>query len=163
MTEIKTAAVLKHINLRKEGPEDAKEPAFDLKLTATVTAELVDDLALNDDEEAGKILAAFWTEDGHVAIPSLDRISFNRTIMHCHVTIDDCMELLACKAKSFSFLPQHDKRAELQFTISATGFNPGYIALLSERLQEPVSLHLLCQQGDLFNSDDKQEGATCAE
>lgn len=139
---------LKHINVRKEGPDDDKVTALDLKFTADVTAQLVDDL-LCVDEEKGRALAAFWSQDGAPQMLSMGDIKMSRQILNAKATLAG-MTFGDCTAKNFSFAVKDKHAASLTFSISSADFPSNAIAVLAEKLQEGIDLHFWTPQGDLF-------------
>lgn len=157
MPEIKTHAILKHINLRKEGPEDAKEPAFDLKLLAIVPAMLIDELMCGSSNEK-QALEGFWLPDGSPRFLQIETVRFERQIDHCVANISD-IEMKDCKAKNFSFIAKDKHTAELGFSVSSKQWPSNALAILAELLQESVSVHLWCPQGDLFAENSQEQEA----
>jgi len=146
--EICASATIKHINVRKEGPEDEKMTAFDLKLSGRVPAQLVDQL-MCPDEESGRALAAFWDEDGIKRHMSLEGVGFYRRIEHaeteiCGITLKDCT------VKSFSFVIKDGFQADLTWSVSSKDWPSNTLAILAEQLHEAVQVRIFSTQGDLF-------------
>jgi len=148
-TEIKTTAILKNISLRKEGAEDAKETAFDLKLSGRVDAELIDKLMCHPDE-AGRALTSFWDEAGIKRIMGLGAVRFERMIEHANTEICG-LELRDCTVKSFSFVVKDGFRAELSLTVTSADWPSNTLAILAEQLHEPVDVRIFTRQGDMFD------------
>lgn len=155
--DFKACVELKHINVRKEGPEDDKVTAIDLKLTADISAKLIDDL-LCVDEEKGRALAAFWEADGTPRMLSLGDVKMTRFIMNAKVKLAG-MTFSDCTARNFSFAVRDKGAAVLTFSVSSTDFPSNAIAVLAEKLQEAMDLHFWTPQGDLFAVDGQEPQA----
>lgn len=158
MKDMGCYAELRHINLRKEGPEDDKSPAFDLKLQAMVTAEFIENLMLGDGEENGSVVASFWSEDGEPKFLSLEKVAIDRQVHNVMGTVEG-LELRACKLKGFSFKPRGILMAELTFSVSTNDFPSNAVAVLAELLQEQVSVSMKAPQGDMFAKGEQPEPA----
>lgn len=148
---------LKHINVRKEGPDDEKVTALDLKFTADIPAQLADDL-LCVDEEKGRALAAFWDGEGAPRMLSLGDVKMSRTIFNAKADLAG-LSFSDCTARNFSFSVRDKHSAVLTFSISSTDFPSNAIAVLAEKLQEAFSLHLWTPQGELFSPEEQPEAA----
>lgn len=152
---IKTVAQLKHINVRKEGPEEDKVTAIDLKLTGRVGSEFIDRLMVPDDEGGMTPTMAFWDQDGDPRFLSMKEVGIYREIQNVTANVEG-LELTGCKVSKFSFRPLEDYRAELTFGISTSSFPSNTIAVLAEQMHEVLSVHLWTPQGDLFTDDAKE-------
>lgn len=147
--DIRSLAVIKHINVRKEGPEDEKSTAFDLKLSGRVSADLIDQLMCLD-EEAGRAKLAFWDADGIKKHTLLETISFYRRIEHAEADIFG-ITLKDCTVKSFSFVVIDDFQADLTWSVSSKDWPSNTLAILADQLHEAVHVHIYTTQGDLFD------------
>ena len=154
MTEINIVAELKHINLRKEGPNDAQEPALDLKFTGKVPAELIDELIGGMEEMKGQALAAFWRDDGAPRFMGMSDIKFFRQIENATAVLDG-IEVRSVKVKNFSFSPSEKGTGYLTFSVSSTEPPGRSIAVFAEALHENMKVHITVPQGDLFAGGDE--------
>lgn len=150
---------LRHINLRKEGPEATKEPAMDLKFTGKVPADLIDGLVCGEDDRTGEAKAAFWREDGAARFFFGD-IKFFRQIEHANAVLDG-IEILDVKVKSFSFSPSDKFEGYLTFSISSNEPPGRTLGTFAEQLQENMKVTITVPQGDLFagGDDDPRDAA----
>lgn len=155
--EIKMVASLKHINVRKEGPDDDKVTAIDLKLNGYVTNDIIDKLLCPDDVLGFLPSQAFWDADGEPRFLSLDDIDVNREIRNMTVEVDG-IELLLCKVSKFSFTAASEGQARLTLSVSSSDFPSRTIAILAEQLQESLRVHVWSPQADMFQQ--KTEEAT---
>lgn len=156
--EIKTVAQLKHINVRKEGPEEDKVTAIDLKLTGRVPSDFIDTLMVPDDEGGMTPTMAFWDQDGDPRFLSMKEVGIYREVMNVTANVEG-LELTGCKVSKFSFRPLEQYQAELTFGVSTSNFPSNTIAVLAEQLHEVLTIQLWTPQGDLFNDDKKAEMA----
>lgn len=146
--EIKTVASLAHLNVRKEGPDDAKATAIDLKLSGLVDSKILDTLLCGDDAN-GMAEVSFWDTDGDPRFLSLKECGFTREIHSACIDIEG-VNLRGCTVRKFSFKAMDGYRAMLTFSISSSDFPSNAIAILAEQLDESNSIHLWVPQGDMF-------------
>lgn len=83
----KTMMTLQHVNLRREGDQDAAETAVDLKLRGTVLAEVQDMLT-------GDRPLPLWDAQGSPTIPGLildqaDRVREPRILVDVYDNVED--------------------------------------------------------------------------
>lgn len=153
--DIKTVAQLRHINVRKEGPEEDKVTAIDLKLCGRVPSDFIDRLICADEPLGLNPSGAFWDADGDPRFLALKEIGLYREILNVTANVEG-LELVGCKVSKFRFRPLEDYTAELTFGISTSSFPSNTIAVLAEQLHEVLSVHLWTPQGDLFTDDEKE-------
>ena len=146
---LKAKVTLRHINVRKEGPDEDKQTAFDLKLGGRVSAQLIDELVCPG-EESGRALQAFWDADGIKRHLLIEKISFHRKIQHTDVEIGGVV-LRDCTLKSFSFLVIDDFQAELTWSVASTVFPSNALAILAECLNDELDVKITARQGDMFD------------
>jgi hypothetical protein len=146
---------LKHINLRKEGPNDTKEPAMDLKFTGKVAAELIDSLVCGEDELKGEALSAFWREGGAPRFMGMGDVKFMRQIEHANAVLDG-IEFQNVKVKNFLFSPMENNTGYLTFSISSNEPPGRTLAILAEALQENVRVGITVPQRDMFENNDNE-------
>lgn len=152
--EIKTVASLAHLNVRKEGPDEAKATAIDLKLSGLVDSKVLDTLLCGDDAD-GMSEVSFWDTDGDPRFLSLKECGFTREIHSACLDIEG-ISLRGCTVRKFSFKAMDGYRAMLTFSISSSDFPSNAIAILAEQLDEANSIHLWTPQGDLFEEKEQK-------
>lgn len=152
---IKTVAQLKHINVRKEGPEEDKVTAIDLKLTGRVPSDFIDRLMVPDDEGGMTPTMAFWDADGDPRFLSMKDVGIYREILNVTANVEG-LELTGCKVSKFSFRPLEQYQAELTFGISTSTFPSNTIAVVAEQLHEVLTIQLWTPQGDLFEEKEQK-------
>lgn len=159
MQDFKVNAEIKHLNIRKEG-EEREVLAIDVKVTATVEADLVDSLMCEDIND-GDALRCFWLENEtrDVRFLNMGEVKFTREYKSVKVDLLE-MELIGCKVGKFSFAPMSGGRALLTFSFSAKE-PPAYaVDRLASMLGQDIDVAFTMPQGDLFaDGDDAGEAA----
>lgn len=158
MTDITGVFVLKHINLRKEGPGDVQEPAMDLKFTGKVEASLIDAMMCGEDEMKGEAERAFWREDGSPRFMGMGDVKFQRQIEHANAVIDG-IQVRDVKVKNFSFSATESHTGYLTFSISSNEPPGKALATFAEMLHENAMVVITVPQGDLFADGDPKDAA----
>lgn len=145
-------ATIKHINPRKEGPEEEKNLAVDIKLNGTVPAEVWD--YFHED-----IKPCLYTDAGTAKNSMMESIGFAHSVRNCTVMMLERI-FHGAEVKNFKVRPKDGWLADLTFsvTISPDGSD---IALLAEYLQEEVAVTVL-PQPDLFGDQAEMPGHTGA-
>lgn len=138
-------AEIKHINTRKEGPEEDKVLALDIKLTAKIDARL---LAYFDSELSGFL----FLPDGAGAVrnTAIEPIKFKHKIENCDLEIAG-LSFHGVKVSKFSIEPVDGRQAWLTWQNS---FQPASneVAVISEYLMDEVDV-VVASQPDLFEHD----------
>jgi len=155
--ELKGMAVIRHLNIRKEGNDDEKQLAVDIKFEAETDADIL--LHLNS------TLKGFLfepLEDGYkVRIPPLRELQWDSEILHCTLTMIDHQRTYHTSVKKIRFTPKVvDGEARVIFGFSVS-IDPesNELARLSEFLGEPIDVAVEAQP-DLFaghGSDDEYD------
>lgn len=146
---LKAKVTLRHINVRKEGPDEDKQTAFDLKLGGRVSAMLIDEL-MCPGEESGRALQTFWDMDGIKCHLLIDQVKFHRKILHTDVDIGGIV-LRDCTLKAFSFSVIDDFQAELTWSVASAVFPSNALAVLAEMLNDELDVAITSRQGDMFD------------
>lgn len=128
-----TQATIGHLNTRKEGPDDDKELACDLKLTATVGASAIEFF----DE---MLSTALYTPEGMVRNPMMGAIPFLHELEDYRIAING-VEQTGVRVKKFTLQPKDSWQLLLTFSVS---FKPtgSEVATLAEFLQDEVDVTL---------------------
>lgn len=141
-------ADLKHVNIRKEGPDDDKILAVDLKLAF----ERVDRSICDYFDDA---LAQFlWRHETNGLIARnafLQPVAFMNEISSAHVTIDG-RQFFGCEAKKFSFVPRDGGTVDIVCAVSIYP-SSGDVADLAKHVQDGVTV-LIEGPPDLFDGAD---------
>lgn len=140
-------ATIKHINPRKEGPEEEKILALDVKLNATVSADLWDFFHPG-------LKPVIYTDAGGVQNVLMEAIGFNNMVRNCTVNINKC-QFHNVDVKNFKMRPKDGWKADLTFSVSVDP-DGNEIAVLAEFLQEEVAV-VIEPQRELF--DEQREAA----
>lgn len=143
-------ATIRHINTRKEGPEDDKNLAVDIKLNGTVSA----DVWHYFHEGLRDVL---YTDVGAAKNGLMESIGFAHSVRNCTLTILE-RTFHGVEAKNFKVRPTDTWTADLTFSVSIDPSGDD-IGLLAEYLQEEVAVKLE-PQPDLF---DGQQAETSGE
>src|SRR5690606_16103034 len=138
-------ATIKHLNTRKEGPDEEKVLAMDVKLNATVSADLWDFFHPG-------IKPVLYTDAGGVQNLMMEAIGYGNIVKNCTVQIVGC-HFYSVDVKNFKIRPTDGWKADLTFslTIDPQG---DQIAVLAEYLQEEVAV-IIEPERELF--DGQQE------
>lgn len=126
-------AVIKHINTRKEGPDEEKELAIDVKMEATV------DAAYWDFFHEG-LRDSLYTDIGAVRNPLMDAIGFSHSVRNC------TLDLLGAsfnevEVSKFKLRPKDGNKVALQFAVSLSP-RGNEVGQLAEFLQEETEVHI---------------------
>lgn len=147
-------AEIKHLNVRKEGPDDEKILAVDVKLAFTKVDRVL--CAYFDDAlipflwrvESGEIMAArnFYMQP----------VAYANEITSASVKIDGA-SFLGCEVKKFALLPRDGGTVDVTCSVSLYP-SSGDVAELAKRVQDGACVEI---EGppDLFDGDG---GATAA-
>jgi len=148
-------AEIKHINTRKEGPDEEKVLALDIKLTAKIDARLLDYF---DSELAGFL----FIPDGAGAVrnTAMEPIKFKHEIENCDLSIAG-LDFHGVKVSKFSIEPVDGRQAWLTWQNS---FQPSSneVAIISEYLMDEVEV-AVASQPDLFEHDNRPQLAAVPE
>lgn len=124
-------ATINHLNIRKEGPEDCRELAVDVKFVGRTNASLCDFF----DEQ----LRDFLFAEGDIARPMrMEPIGFTNEIEHCDLDLLD-QRFTGVKLRKFKIVPKDGGDIELTFTAS---FMPmrDEVAVMAEMVTELVKV-----------------------
>ena len=126
-------ATIQHLNTRKEGPDDEKELACDLKLSATVAANIF--TYFEED-----LIPALYHPEGIVKNVMIGAIPFVHELLDYRMEMNG-IEQFGVKVKKFHIQPMDDFKAALTFSVS---FKPSgtEVATLAEFLQDDIDLIL---------------------
>lgn len=155
---LKHRATLKHINTRKEGDDDHRDLALDLKLAAEgLTASTLATLFPSD---AGHDpVSAFWDDDGHPKWYTLSELAIEAKLIGHKVTLGG-RDYLGATIKGLSFLIRDERKVDLTFTVQ---INPAAadVAVFANALYERIDIAIEPRQQELdLAPTDKDDGTT---
>lgn len=138
-------AEIKHFNARKEGPEEDKILALDIKLTAKTSA----DALVFFDEQLSEFL--YLQDSGAVRNQMLEPLKFSHEVQNCELVIAGC-QFHGVRASKFQVEGVDGWRVNLTWQVT---FQPSRdeCATLAEFLQEEVDVYIEAQP-DLFDQGE---------
>lgn len=145
-------ATIRHINTRKEGPEDDKNLAVDVKLNGTVDWTAWD--FFHED-----LRPVLYTDVGAAKNCMMESIGFAHSVRNCSMTILE-RTFQNVEVKNFKLRPTDGFKAEITFSATITPDGDD-IGLLAEYLQEEVAVKIE-PQPDLFDGAVEKEVAEAA-
>ena len=143
-------ANIKHLNIRKEGPEDDKVLAVDMKLEITAAA---NDVLPYFDPALRHFL--FNYETNQVRFRSMGAIHWDGEMLNMEMEIHG-LEFRNVRLSKFAIEPKMEKDEQfVHLTLSAT-FQPDGrdVALLAERVQETGQIIIRPMNQQLFNEKE---------
>jgi hypothetical protein len=145
--KLNTRAELVHINTRKEGGEDNKELALDLKLKTRIPSDIANFF--------GEGLSDFmFLPDGAPRFKRMEQIGFDIELLSYCLILNE-QTYYGVSVKKFKLSPVNDGLIDLTFSIS---FKPNslVVATLAEFLDEMIGIELTPQNTELnFNGDEQ--------
>lgn len=142
-------ATIRHINPRKEGPEDDKNLALDVKLNGTVPAEVWDYFHEN-------LKPVLYTDVGAAKNGLMESIGLAHSVRNCTLVMLE-RTFYGVEVKNFKVRPSDDWKADLTFSVTITPDGDD-IALFAEYLQEEVAVQIE-PQPDLFDAEHMEKAA----
>lgn len=143
-----------HVNARKEGDEEDRALAVDVKVRATTDRAVLDYFDPFVEGDTGpRLAAALFLDSGAVRNTLMGPITFENRLEHYALDIFD-ERMVGCRVKKFSLLPADVNQIVLTFQIS---FAPtgDVMAKIAEFLQEDIEIELRPEDGELFDAADK--------
>ncbi len=134
--EYKGKAEIRHLNVRKEGPDDEKALAVDIKVECITSADMLDFF-----HEGLK--AALFTDAGAVKNVMLEPLKFSNSILNCELVILD-QRYIGVDANKFSLKPKDGNQVAMTFSVSIQP-NGDDVAKLAEFVMDEVDIHVLPQ------------------
>lgn len=157
-TEIRITglATIDHVGLRKEGPEDDRTTAIDIKMTVEVGHGLLAQLLGADFDF--HVRDAFWREDDSDAPKERRFLALGKCEIE-EVEFDDIKALIAghliesCRLRKFAFKARAHAKADLIFMLSAKHPPVEFVPAVHEHLGEAVHVDLVTAQISLDLGD----------
>lgn len=157
MTEIlNNHAEITHINLRKQGPDDNRVLAIDIKFTgAHGGAEILKHLlGINDLDE---IMFALWDGKGKPLFPGIESITPKNIIEGCTVALGD-MKLENCDARKFHITPRDGHTVGIDFTASVVRPPEAAMRRIPNLISETVPVSITIKQLGLLDQAYPDDG-----
>lgn len=129
-----TDATLKHLNVRKDGPDDDQALAVDVKLEARLPASVLPPLVADE----GRIEEALWLEDGSPRFWSITQLRFETEFRH-HVLRLAGMGFWDVTLRRFVVTPQDGHEADVTFQAQIHPRSTE-VAALAEYVSEDIRL-----------------------
>lgn len=129
-----TPAELKHLNLRKEGPDDEKALIVDMKLVVMADSDILGDFDM-------QLHGFLFTPGGEVRYPRMGPVQWSGEMKNLELEIAG-LEFAGVKLRKFQFQPVSLKGTEaVQMTCTATFMPTGReTAVLAEYVGEIVEI-----------------------
>jgi len=149
-----------HINIRKVGPDQTI--AIDIKVSATVPANVLDDLLCAGINE-GAALSALWTADGMPEFKTIDQFQIGREFSGYTVRWASIgLEWVGCSLKKYVATVVEANTAHLSWVISVSEPPAKSTDLLATVLKEQTWLEMFQPQLDLVPEEQKAHDAEAA-
>jgi hypothetical protein len=145
-------AQIKHLNVRKEGPEDEKILAVDVKLLIKGVDRAICDYF---DDALAAFLWRHETSGLIVRNAFLEPVRFLNMISSASVTIE-LQQFVGCEVKKFDIQPRDGGIVDLTCSVSIYP-SAGDVSDLAKRVQDEARV-LIEGPPDLFDSTQQQEG-----
>jgi len=142
--EYKGKAEIRHLNVRKEGPDDEKALAVDVKMQCTTSADLLDFFHEG-------LSAVLFTDADAVKNLLLKPLAFANTIMNCDVDILG-ERYSGVDVSKFILEPKDGRQVVMTFSISIQP-NGDEVAKLAEFVMDEVDVHIRPQPELDFSND----------
>lgn len=152
MTDLleQSTAEITHLNLRKQGPEDNRVLAIDIKFQgARSTPEILKHLLGLDDLDA--IKSALWDDKGDPRFPGIEAITPANIIEGCTVTFGG-VTLEDCDARKFHITPCPLHQVKLDFSASVVRPPEPAMRRIPNLIGEEVIVSLRIKQLKLFDA-----------
>ncbi len=153
--KFKGLPIIKHINLRKEGPDDAEVVAVDLKFSAKLqgaSAMQLLNMALGSEKDEAHI---FWDVEGNLDFLGVSYIKSEMVFNGGEKAELLGYEFPEVKVHKFKFIPRDELAIDFEFSISIKDVANNRIGVIGEHLGEGVNLKISCAQKNLFEKSDK--------
>lgn len=147
-------ATIKHLNIRKEGPDDEKVLALDIKLAGcNCTLSTLARIIGADSEHDVRL--AFWDPDGNQRFLGLEPIQSWSAIRGCTVEMLG-ITMRGAVVRKFKVSINGDAAAEMEFSVSIVDPPEKATPILAEYVMEDVTVKITVEQGELdFDAVDE--------
>lgn len=150
MTElINSRAEISHLNLRKQGPDDNRALAIDIKFSgARGTPEILKHLLGLDNME--EIKSALWNGNGMPRFPGIESITPKNIIQNCTVEFGG-VTLENCDARKFHISPCEKHEIKIDFSASAVRPPEAAMRRIPDLINEQVTVSVTIKQLSLLD------------
>jgi len=148
MPLIDSICTIKHLNVRKEGPDEAKVMALDIKLSDAETNPAF--LARILGAEYADVKASFWDSEGEARFSGIETMTSWCAIDNCTVTMGGLV-LKECQIHKFKFKPRGDFIVEIEFQVSLKEPPENALPIIGEHVQDGLSVTVDEVQADMFS------------
>lgn len=141
-------AEIKHLNVRKEGPDEEKSLAVDLKIQCTVSSDL-----FNFFHEG--LRDVLYTDIGAVKNVYLEDLKFSNKIRNCELSILG-QRYCGVDVSKFSLSPKDSNKALLTFSVSIAP-SGDEVAQLAEYVLDEVDIEITPSPELDFEESEKKK------
>ena len=147
MNIITTHATIKHLNIRKEGPDDDKVLAIDIKFgDAAAPMELLARILGTDDTSV--VMLSFWDPDGNLRYAGMEPVTSWCVIEGCTVKIGGLV-LGGAKVHKFKARLDSEHMITVEFSVSVTSPPSNAVPVLAEYVQDDIRVEVTKAQEEL--------------
>lgn len=134
--EYKGKAEIKHLNVRKEGPDEEKVLAIDVKLQCTTSADMLDFFHEG-------IKGVLFTDAGAVKNMMLKPLEFLNTVLNCELEILG-HRYFGVDVGKFQLKPKDGNQVQMTFQVSIQP-SGDEVARISEFVMDEIDISILPQ------------------
>jgi hypothetical protein len=146
-TLIDSYCSVKHLNMRKEGPDDVKVLAIDIKfIEANCTLDFLARILGVD--LIADVKASLWDAEGNKRFIAMEPFSSWADIAQCSVRVGGLV-LPGCNIHKFKVNPGENHSASMEFSASITNPPSNAAPILAEYIGEYVQVTVIKQQNEL--------------
>ena len=153
---IDSYGLVKHLNIRKEGPNDDKVLAIDIKIVdAACEPSLLQRVLGAETEEM--VRTSFWdwtTDEAPPRFLGIDHVASWAELQHCEVMIGR-IKFSDCTVKKFRLRVGSGFRVSAEFQVTISSPTSNSAAILAENVGEDVSIRIEMMQGELPLADNE--------
>lgn len=131
--EYKGKAEIRHLNVRKEGPDEDKVLAIDVKLQCETDASMINFFHEN-------LTSVLYTDAGAVKNPMMKPLQFMNSILNCDLEIAG-QRYYGVEVGKFMLEPRDGKKATMTFSVSVKP-SGDEVATLSEFVMDEIAIHI---------------------
>jgi hypothetical protein len=152
-------AAVTGLNIRTENHGKDKVKAVDISLMFTGDLKLLDQLIPSPKDQDNKTSEFFFTEDGHLRIPTVNPVKINRNPEGLSVSLYDRKEpIVIASAKAKDFTIELNEGGSIKVNCKVQGIpDKGYVERLKDILGGSVEVSMEAETDDLFAQPEEEE------
>ena len=161
MNILTTLATIKHLNIRKEGPDDDKVLAVDIKFgDAAAPMELLARILGTDD--TSMVMLSFWDQDGNLRYAGMEPVTSWCVIEGCTAKIGGLV-LQGVKIGKFKARLDSEFKITVEFAVSVTSPPSNAVPVLADYVQDDIRVEVTKAQEELDLSAQEPQADSEAE